>query len=167
MRNRPEATFWLIVEDNERDHLPFRSACRGVSNCPVFLRLPNAEEAQSFLSQTSLKVTAIVSELHLQGEGGWALLQFVKGQERLSTTPFFVLSYSGGEDDVRRTLELGAEDYRVKPRDKGMLARIVEVWVARCSEPVCQDSTALTSTLVPVSFGAIGGPAGPNVSKAV
>ncbi|MBI2024403.1 response regulator [Candidatus Giovannonibacteria bacterium] len=56
----------------------------------------------------------IVLDLILPRVDGFGVLEKIKGVEKLSHVPVFVLSNLGQKEDVTRALSLGAEDFLIK-----------------------------------------------------
>ncbi|MBW0106868.1 response regulator transcription factor [Pseudonocardia sp. KRD291] len=81
----------------------------------------------------------VVLDLSLPGVGGLDVLRRVRGDERASgslrSLPVIVLSGRSGETDRIIGLDLGADDYLVKPFSPGELAARIRS-VLRRSEPV-------------------------------
>jgi two-component system chemotaxis response regulator CheY len=150
VQNGQAANYWLVVEDDESEYFLLRRACRSVASHPVLLWLRDGAEAQSYLSEPGVQVTAIVSDLRMPHMNGLELLEWVKRQERLSNTPFFVLSNSHAEGDVRQALHLGATDYKVKPRERWMLVKILEQWAASCAGNKQDPSLPQHAPLTPI-----------------
>jgi DNA-binding response OmpR family regulator len=72
---------------------------------------------------------ACVLDLMLPGLDGWELIQTVRGEG--IGTPIVVVSARGTEGDRIRALELGADDYLVKPFSMGELVARVRAAVRR------------------------------------
>ena len=72
---------------------------------------------------------ACVLDLMLPGLDGWELIETVRGEG--IGTPIVVVSARGTEGDRIRALELGADDYLVKPFSMGELVARVRAAVRR------------------------------------
>jgi two-component system alkaline phosphatase synthesis response regulator PhoP len=72
---------------------------------------------------------ACVLDLMLPGLDGWELIEIVRGEG--IGTPIVVVSARGTEGDRIRALELGADDYLVKPFSMGELVARVRAAVRR------------------------------------
>ncbi len=72
---------------------------------------------------------ACVLDLMLPGLDGWELIETVRGEG--IGTPIIVVSARGTESDRIRALELGADDYLVKPFSMGELVARVRAAVRR------------------------------------
>lgn len=73
----------------------------------------DAEEAQQILRKA--RVDLIVLDIMLPGMDGFEFCRWVKGQPGLSSIPVVMLTARGEEIDRIVGLELGADDYIVKP----------------------------------------------------
>ena len=75
------------------------------------------------------KPDACVLDLMLPGLDGWKLIETVRAEG--IGTPIVVVSARGTEGDRIRALELGADDYLVKPFSMGELVARVRAAVRR------------------------------------
>jgi two-component system alkaline phosphatase synthesis response regulator PhoP len=91
--------------------------------------------------------TLVVLDLSLPGLGGLDVLRSVRGgQTGRSDTPIIVLSGRDGETDRIVGLDLGADDYLVKPFSPGELAARIRS-VLRRSSPELADEAVVVGTL--------------------
>lgn len=61
------------------------------------------------------KPDLILLDVMLPGKSGLEICQELRSHEELRQTPVILLTARGGEDDIVRGLEVGADDYVVKP----------------------------------------------------
>lgn len=101
----------LIVED-DRDIAAMISTSLGRAGYHVVWQ-PDAERALAFLK--SGPAAAILLDLMLPGMDGFALIRKLKKDSSLSSIPILITSAKDDDSDVVAGLELGAEDYVVKP----------------------------------------------------
>ena len=77
----------------------------------------------------------VLTDLIMPGRDGFELLRDMKEDPELAGIPVIVLSMKDKEGDIVRGLELGAEDYVVKPfHALELLARISKA-LGRCARP--------------------------------
>ena len=62
-----------------------------------------------------LKPDLIVSDLVMPYRDGFELLRMVRAEPRIASVPVVILSMKDREEDIVRGLEMGADDYVVKP----------------------------------------------------
>lgn len=90
--------------------------------------------------------TLVVLDLSLPGLGGLDVLRSVRGgQTGRSDTPIIVLSGRSGETDRIVGLDLGADDYLVKPFSPGELAARVRSVLRRASPDVADEAIVVGS----------------------
>ena len=90
--------------------------------------------------------TLVVLDLSLPGLGGLDVLRSVRGgQVGRSDTPIIVLSGRDGETDRIVGLDLGADDYLVKPFSPGELAARVRSVLRRASPELADEAVVLGS----------------------
>src|ERR687888_995039 len=89
--------------------------------------VPNGDQGLARLRYE--RPDACVLDLMLPGLDGWQLIETVRGEG--IGTPIVVVSARGTEGDRIRALELGADDYLVKPFSMGELVARVRAAVRR------------------------------------
>ncbi len=72
----------------------------------------DGEEAMKKLKES--RPSIILLDLLLPKKDGFQVLEEVKANPDLNLIPVIVLSNLGGDDDIKRALSLGADDYFVK-----------------------------------------------------
>jgi signal transduction histidine kinase len=92
----------------------------------------SGEAALAFLEEHSPDL--IVSDVMMPGIDGFGLYQRVRARADWSQIPFIFLTARGERSDVRRGMELGADDYLVKPFEPEELLSAVQVRLARANE---------------------------------
>jgi len=74
----------------------------------------------------------IVCDLHMPGEGGFALIERIREHERWRAIPFIFLSSTAWQTkDRRRGMELGARKFILRPIDPERLRREIEELIGR------------------------------------
>ena len=56
----------------------------------------------------------IILDVLLPGIGGFKVLESIRADERLKTTPVMILSNSGGQENIDKAFALGVEKYFIK-----------------------------------------------------
>jgi len=128
----------LIVED-DRDIAQLISTSLGKAGYHTIWQ-PDAERALAFLKNGS--VAAILLDLMLPGMDGFAFIRKLKKDSALSSVPILITSAKDDDSDVVAGLELGAEDYVVKPFSLKVLEARLRAVLRRhegTSEPEATD----------------------------
>jgi two-component system chemotaxis response regulator CheY len=86
-------------------------------------RVSTGIEAIKLLSTTSIDL--VLSDIHMPEINGLELVRFIKSDQRLRSIPVIVISTEAAEDDRRRALALGADDYLPKPFTAPQLQHII------------------------------------------
>jgi two-component system cell cycle response regulator len=83
----------------------------------------NGEDAFQWATETDFDLAIL--DVKVPGMDGFELLERLRGIPRCEATPIVMLTGLGGESDVVRGLELGANDYMLKPfSPTELLARV-------------------------------------------
>jgi two-component system phosphate regulon response regulator PhoB len=111
----------LIIEDDPdfQEMLSFAMSKEGWK----LLQAQNGEEGLDFLKKEA--VNCILLDIMLPGMDGLKVLKKIKGNEQRQNIPVIMTTARGEEADIITGLELGADDYVVKPYSpKVLIARI-------------------------------------------
>jgi two-component system phosphate regulon response regulator PhoB len=115
----------LVVEDDE-DIFELVRYNLAKENYTV-LGVTTAEEALSKVRMD--KVDLIVLDLMLPGMDGLELSRFLKNDPKTENIPIIIATAKGGEADIVAGLELGSDDYIIKPfSPRVLIARIKAVF---------------------------------------
>jgi signal transduction histidine kinase len=76
----------------------------------------------------------IVSDIMMPGMSGFDLYEHLLGSEQWSRIPFIFLTAKSQRPDIRRGMELGADDYLVKPFEPEELVNAVHVRLERAAQ---------------------------------
>ncbi|MDD5676448.1 MAG: response regulator transcription factor [Kiritimatiellae bacterium] len=135
----------VIVEDEEDilELLRYHLTREGYSVTPA----TNGEQALKIISQ---KIPALVLlDLMLPGLNGLELCRRLKKDPRTSAIPIMMVTAKNEESDIVIGLELGADDYIVKPFGmKVLVARVHAVLRRRKQSAVASDATVRIHDLV-------------------
>lgn len=82
----------------------------------------NGDEAMQALEKNSFNL--VLLDLLMPKKDGFEVLKEVRDNPELNNLPIIVLSNLGGDEDIKRALELGANDYFVKTQHP--MSEIVE-----------------------------------------
>ncbi len=120
----------LLIEDDPGDALMTRDALTEANKHSRFHLAPNGEEALRFLRRDGEFAQAprpglILLDLNLPGQHGLEVLAQLKSDPDPGVIPVVVLSSSQHPDDIRRSYELHANAYIVKPADFDGFADVV------------------------------------------
>jgi DNA-binding response OmpR family regulator len=141
----------LVVDDDQR----VRTVVSWQLEADGFAVSEAADGAAALESIERERPDLVVLDLSLPGVGGLDVLRTVRGRERAGSTaplPVIVLSGRSGETDRIVGLDLGADDYLVKPFSPGELAARVRsvlrrgLWVDETSRDVTVDGRVVELT---------------------
>lgn len=103
----------LLLDDNPTDlRVVSRVLERAGFGCDVFT---NHAEALEFINSNSPQL--IFLDLQMPMKSGYDLIQIFKSHSNTSTTPIIIISGKNRADDVKKAVQLGANDYIIKPLD--------------------------------------------------
>ncbi|MCO5295874.1 MAG: response regulator transcription factor [Fimbriimonadaceae bacterium] len=103
----------------------------------------SAEEAMRLFKRVNPDL--VILDVMLPNRSGF---DFCRAVRRFSTTPIIVASARGAEEDRVRGLELGADDYVVKPINLGELAARVKAVLRRTGRAEAADDPVEVADLV-------------------
>jgi CheY-like chemotaxis protein len=121
----------LLVDDNPGDIALTQEAFAENHLDAEFVTAGGGEEAQRLLAElgdraSGPELALIVLDLNLPRINGAQLLAFCKQHPRLKLVPTVMLTTSNRAQDRDRCMELGAEDYLVKPAVFSEFLELVE-----------------------------------------
>ena len=124
----------LLAEDDLNDLLLMQRALDRAGLCnPVFPVRDGREivqylEGSGEFSQRDKHPLPglLLLDLKMPVMDGWDVLTWLRAHPQFSTLPVVVLTSSQQEEDVKKTRELGAFDYRIKPHAFEDLVRLLE-----------------------------------------
>jgi two-component system, chemotaxis family, chemotaxis protein CheY len=102
----------LVADDSIATRALIAAALADMKNVQVE-RVSTGIEAIKMLSTTSIDL--VLTDIHMPEINGLELVRFIKSDERLRFITVIVISTEAAEDDRRRALALGADDYLPKP----------------------------------------------------
>jgi two-component system response regulator len=129
----------LLVEDNPGDVRLMREALQQSKKRTHHLNVVNnGKEAMAFLRQQSqyaneLRPELILLDLNLPLKDGYEVLTEIKQDPQLKDIPVVILTTSNRTEDIRKSYNLGADFYLVKPADldqfNGLVKSIEKLWL--------------------------------------
>jgi CheY-like chemotaxis protein len=125
----------VLVEDDENDVVLLdRAFSQARVEHPVLVA-HNGEEAIGLLGSDidagegkTLLPSLLITDLKMPKLNGFELLMWLQTQPRFRQIPKLMLSSSVLEEDLQKSLELGATAYFVKPNHFGELVQLVRKW---------------------------------------
>ncbi len=129
----------LLVEDEEdiRELLKYNLEKEGYQ---VFGAASGEEALQAVRSR---RPELILLDLMLPGIDGLEVCRLIRGEARTQYLPIIMLTAKGEEADIVTGLELGADDYIVKPFSPRVLLARVRAVLRRRSQPLPLEDEAL------------------------
>lgn len=122
-----EVTNAILVIDDETSSLEFVTAVLENNGYHV-LPANSVAEGKSLL-QAASRVPIIITDLKMPQEDGFALLEYLRDNIRLSHIPVIVLTCCTDRNIILRAVELGARDYLIKPFPAELLlARVKRIY---------------------------------------
>ena len=102
----------IVADDSLATRALIASALADLKDVQVE-RVSTGIEAIKLLSTT--RIDLVLTDIHMPEINGLELVRFIKTDQRLRSIPVIVISTEATEDDRKRALTLGADDYLPKP----------------------------------------------------
>src|SRR5437868_14698494 len=102
----------LVADDSTATRALIVSALLDLKDVQVE-RVSTGIEAIKLLSTTPIDL--VLTDIHMPEINGLELVRFIKSDQRLRSIPVIIISTEAAEDDRKRALALGADDYLPKP----------------------------------------------------
>lgn len=119
----------IFVDDDEEDHLILFEYFRDLGREKQVRFIRNGQEALRYLDaitdDTELP-RLIVLDLNMPILNGTQTLMHIKKNARLKNIPVIIFSTSENENEKRKCLSLGANEYLVKPTNYGDGLKLVK-----------------------------------------
>lgn len=134
----------LLVEDNPGDVRLTKEAFKMGNLDHELITVPDGEEALAYLHEegdyeNAPRPDLILLDLNLPKRDGREVLEEIKNDETLRTTPVVVLTTSEAEQDILRMYELQANCYITKPVDLDEFLNVIQAietfWLATVKLP--------------------------------
>ena len=122
---------WIVEDESDIADLVAHNLRKERSDVGVFY------DGESFLQALEREVpNLVILDLMLPGIDGLDICRIMRSDERTRSIPIIILTAKGTELDVVLGLELGADDYVVKPLSVRELAARVKAVLRRAERPV-------------------------------
>jgi two-component system chemotaxis response regulator CheY len=103
----------ILVVDDSKIMREMVVACLRAQGGTVFTEAASGLEALEKLSLGAFDL--VVLDLNMPDIGGYEVLEFVRGQDKLRRLPILVVTTRGDESSKTRALESGASSFMTKP----------------------------------------------------
>lgn len=109
---------FLVVDDFST----MRRIVRNLLKESGYAEADEAEDGVAALHKLrSSKFDFVVSDINMPNMNGFELLEAIKEDEKLKSTPVLMITAEASKDDVLKAAKLGASGYIVKPFSKAIL----------------------------------------------
>lgn len=106
----------LIVEDEEDHARLIKRSLRDSGNIAnELIILENGEKAIQYLQNCDSLPLLILLDVKMPMMNGFEVLEVLKGDKILKKIPVVMLTTTSTSEDIERAIDLGANDYIVKP----------------------------------------------------
>lgn len=131
----PDLSCILLVEDNPDDVLLTRRAVKKAGLKVSLVVVGDGDQAVAYLEGSGRYSdrdayplpSLILLDLKLPKRSGLEVLQWIRHQSHLVTTPVVVLTSSAEDDDIKQAYEYGTNSYLQKPVAFTGLVQLLEV----------------------------------------
>ena len=115
------------------DELPLRQMLRSTLQAKGFLVIEAANCQDAIRAAIAQAPDLIVSDINLPDGTGHDILDALKENPATSTVPFIFMTGTNDPNELRRSMEQGADDFLVKPFGRQILLATVEARLRRRS----------------------------------
>jgi DNA-binding response OmpR family regulator len=115
-----------IVDDDEDDHLFIKTAIRNVMPAARVKSFFDGSEFSANRLDNSETPSLIFLDLNMRLEDGKTTLQNIRRDSALNHVPVIILTTSTDPREKEKCMNLGANDYFVKPYTESDLSGIIE-----------------------------------------
>lgn len=113
----------ILLAEDEEDHarLIQRALCEGGRLSSKIIWVNNGEEAINFVKkkgkycESTPSPNLIILDVKMPMKNGFEVLKELKTDAKYRTIPIVMLTTTSNVDDIKLALELGANDYIIKP----------------------------------------------------
>ena len=118
----------MLVEDDKVDVMAVTRALRDRRVPNPIVHPDDAKKAIEYLDEpVTKKPCMVLLDLNMPQFDGFEFLKKIKSDSRLKGIPVIVLTASDDDLDVKKSFELGAAGYIVKPDDYEQFVEMIEV----------------------------------------
>lgn len=104
----------LVIDDSETNLLLFESMFEREPRVEVLLK-SNGREIINYCIEN--KPDLILLDLLMPEIDGFEILELLQSHPELKKTPIIIASALDGQGEIKRAIEMGANDYIIKPID--------------------------------------------------
>jgi len=123
----------LLVEDDPNDVFLMKRALKGAAITNPLKIAEDGQQAidylagaEQFANRHEFPIPDLIFlDLKLPYKNGFEVLEWIRTQQLLESTPVVVLTSSSEERDIRESSRLGARCFLVKPPSKTMLSELM------------------------------------------
>ena len=116
--SNPRNPQFLIVDDFST----MRRIIRGLLKEAGYVDADEAEDGQvAFQKLQTGHFDCVITDINMPNMNGFELLEAIKEDEKLKSTPVLMITAEASKDDVIKAAKLGASAYIVKPFSKAIL----------------------------------------------
>jgi len=130
----------LIIEDDSKS----RSNIKYILEAKNYKVFTAESGADGINLAKEIKPDIIVSDIIMPGVNGYKVKEELSTNPATSSIPFIFLSAKSEIDDIRKGMNLGADDYLTKPFKMADLLKAIEVRISRVNEIVKKNSKEST-----------------------
>lgn len=119
----------LLIDDDQDDQEIFEMAVSEISDSIHCVFASDGVEALEELKKDDFMPDCIFIDINMPRMNGIECLEKIKTIRRLQPVPVCMFSTSADPDIVRRTQQLGANDFIVKPASISVLSKLLEQFI--------------------------------------
>ncbi len=133
-----------LVDDDEDDRLLLRQAFR---QHPALCQISEFVDGVDLIGQLDQLTEGnypnlILLDLNMPRIDGFDVLRIIRQNSSWHMIPIVILTTSDDQRDRQRSLELGADDYMVKPPSYSMLRSIIDRGIAIAREDAAENESS-------------------------
>lgn len=114
----------LLVEDNP--DILFNIKMMLEFNDFSVIEAKNGKEALKILENIDYTPDLVLSDIMMPEMDGWVFYKTLKRDSKYAKVPFIFISARSDPNEVKRGLEIGAEDYIIKPFTEDKLIKKIQ-----------------------------------------
>lgn len=102
----------LIVDDSSTMRMLVRMALKVFTNFKVFEAKDGVEAIENC---SNMNMDLIITDLNMPEMNGFDFIRYIRKNLHYQNTPIIVLTTEGRDEDKKQALNIGANDYIIKP----------------------------------------------------
>ena len=117
----------VLVAEDDRSLLFFISGVLKELKCQKVITFTSGKHViNAFKNRKILPIDLIISDWEMPGATGRYILEYVRGEESISKTPFIMTTSRNSMEDVRAVKELKIDAYLIKPYSHNDLSKRIK-----------------------------------------